>query len=338
MPLTVPLEVALVDRLTRGLPRAALQLNQPHTSDAELLRLPGTDVVLALTTDAIVEEVDTGLYDDPYLVGWMTVMASGSDLAAVGASPLGILVSETLPPGLPEDDLARLQQGIGDASRTSGLPVLGGDTSAGDRLHTAGCAVGYLSGAPLTRLGCRPGDRLLASGPLGLGAAFALARTRGLPAPPFLPVARLAEGQLLRGLASAAMDTSDGALATLDELARLNGVGFALESPVENLLHPTAQAAARSAGLPAWLMLAGPHGEFELVFTLSAEHADALQTAAAGLGWSPLELGVVTPEPGLRLADGTRIDTARLRDLFVAMNGDVERYVAELVTSAIISS
>ncbi|MGH7675898.1 MAG: AIR synthase related protein, partial [Gemmatimonadales bacterium] len=164
----LPREVALIERLAAGLPRSPLQRNARHESDAELLQLPGSDALLALTVDGIVEEIARGLYTDPYLIGWMTVTASASDLAAVGAAPLGILVNAVLPPDIAAADLARLRQGIGDACAAYELPVLGGDTNSGGQLQTAACAVGVIDGVPLGRRGCAPGDRLYASGPLGL--------------------------------------------------------------------------------------------------------------------------------------------------------------------------
>lgn len=337
VPATLPLEVALIERLASGLPRSPLQRNARHESDAELLQLPGSDALLALTIDGIVEEIDRGLYTDPFLIGWMTVTASASDLAAVGAAPLGILVNAVLPPDLPADHLARLRQGIGDASAASELPVLGGDTNAGGRLQTAACAVGLIpDGAPLGRRGCAPGDRLLASGPLGLGAAFAIVQLGGggpgVAPPRYQPRARLREGQLLRRVASCAMDTSDGALVTLDELMRLNGVGFRLERRVEDLLDPPALQVARAAGLPPWMMLAGPHGEFELLFTVPPDRCVGLLAGARSVGWEPRELGAVVAEPGLSLdpGDGGRLDTRRARDLFAEAGGDVERYVGAL--------
>jgi len=334
---TLPLEVALIERLAAGLPRSPLQRNARHESDAELLQLPGSNALIALTIDGIVEEIDRGLYTDPYLVGWMTVTASASDLAAVGAAPLGILVSTVLPLDLEAENLARLRQGIGDASAASELPVLGGDTNTGGRLQTAACAVGFMpDGAPLGRRGCAPGDRLFASGPLGIGAAFAIlqlgAGGPGAAPPHYQPRARLREGQLLRGVASAGMDTSDGALVTLDELMRLNGVGVRLERRVEDLLEPQALRIARSASLPPWMMLAGPHGEFELLFTVPPDRCAELMARARSLGWDPIDLGLVVAGPGLTLApgDGGRLDTRRARDLFVETGGDVERYLSEL--------
>ena len=288
---TASVEIAMIERLARALPRSPRQLNALHASDAELVHITGT-TVLAVTTDGIVEEIATGLYADPALIGWMTVVVNASDLAAVGANPLGIVVCETLPPTMGPDDIAALQRGIADASLAHGLPVLGGDTNSGEQLQVVGTALGLVEGgAPLTRLGAASGDRLFASGPLGLGSVFAftqLIRAGVINAPPFRPHARLHEGSLLRPFASACMDTSDGLLATLDELGRLNGVGFRLTLPVEGMLHGAALRLAEAQQLPPWTMLAGPHGEFELVFTVPA----------VGASWPMMILSnVVLPRP-----------------------------------------
>jgi thiamine-monophosphate kinase len=333
------IENALIERLAAGLPRSPQQLNGLRESDAELIQLPGTNVVLALTTDGVVEEIEVGLYDDPYLIGWMTVMVNASDLAAVGAEPLGVLLNQTLAPDLDDEFVARLQAGVRDACTACSLAVLGGDTNFSDRLQMTATAIGTVTvGRPLTRRGCRPGERLFASGPLGLGSAYALLKLSGDPraagaSVEYQPAARLSEGRLLRRFASSCMDTSDGVIPTLDELMGLNGVGFTLESPVEELLHPGAAAASTATGTPPWMMLAGPHGEFELLFTVPAERCDAFVEAAAAIGWWPLEIGAVTSRAGLQIATEAGpapLDTARVRNLFLEVDGDVEAYVAGL--------
>ncbi len=332
----LPAEIALLEKLAGGFHRSPLQCNARHESDAELIRLPGTRSVLALTTDAISEEIESGLYADPYLIGWMTVLVSASDLAAVGAAPVGILLTQTLPPGMPDGDLDALQRGLRDASSASGLPVLGGDTNFGSRLHMGACAVGLVENAdPLTRRGAAPGDRLFASGTLGLGGAFALARMTRHPAgaPPFQPQPRIPEGQLLRRHATCCMDTSDGLIATLDELSRLNGVGFVL-GPIEELLHPAALAVARAARLPPWFMLAGPHGEFELLFTVPEKEVPAFRADAARMEWEPAEIGAVSASQEVRvpLEDGfARLDTRAIRNAYADTGGDVRRYQARLM-------
>ena len=122
-----------VESLVRGFARSPCQLNRVHESDAELIRLPGTDMVLAVTVDQIVEEVRAGLYDDPYLLGWMTVAASASDLAAVGAEPLGVLIGEVFPVDPAPGFVEGLQRGLSEASAAARLPVLGGTPPSAPR-------------------------------------------------------------------------------------------------------------------------------------------------------------------------------------------------------------
>jgi thiamine-monophosphate kinase len=334
---SLPAEIQLVERLAGGFRRSPAQRNERHGADAELLGLPGGSTVLAITTDAISEEIASGLYADLELIGWMTVLVNASDLAAVGATPLGILLTQTLRTGMRDADLERLQRGIANATNAAGLPVLGGDTNTGPRLHMAATAVGLVpDGHLLTRRGAVPGHVVLASGPLGLGGAYALARfsAGAIAEPAFRPRPRLAEGQLVRRYGSCCMDTSDGVIATLHELSRLNGVGFALDRPLSTLLHPEAVAVARAADLAPPLLLAGPHGEFELVFTLPRQDLPAFRRGAAGLGWEPLELGRVMEEPGVWLGSGVdavRLDAGAIRDAYGECGGDLGRYRARLM-------
>ena len=90
------LENKIINSLISGFERSPHQLNYPHESDAEIIQL-NDNTKLAITTDSISEEISTGLYDDPYLIGWMIVTVNISDLAAVGATPIGILISEIIP-------------------------------------------------------------------------------------------------------------------------------------------------------------------------------------------------------------------------------------------------
>ncbi|MDH4043629.1 MAG: thiamine-phosphate kinase [Gemmatimonadota bacterium] len=336
--MTAVLEHALIGRLAAALPRSPRQINRLHESDAELVSLPGSELILAVTTDALVEELATGLYDDPWHIGWMLVTVNASDLAAVGAEPLGLLLCESLPSDTSAEWIAALQRGIGDASLVTGLPVLGGDTNSAPTPHLAGTAIGLVSGLPpLTRCGCRAGDLLYASARLGTGGAFALTRLlpgiAGHGAFPFRPTARIAEGQLLRGRATCCMDTSDGAIATLDELMTRNDVGFLLDVPVPEWTNRRATAVAHAAGLPPWMLHAGPHGEFELLFTVPPDREADLVHTAATIGWDPVRIGMAVPEHTLSFhLDGAprSIDARRIRNLFTECGGDARQYVAQL--------
>ncbi len=305
-------ENALIDLLVAGFSRSPLQINATHESDAELVRLDraGTPSgsadtsgpVLAVTVDSIEEEIASGLYSDPYMIGWVACMASLSDLAATGASPLGLLMSETLPPDSSEADLRRLQEGIRDALREAGTFLLGGDTNTGRELRLTGCAVGIAGSKPLRRVGMSPGDIVYSTGPLGAGNAFALLRLLGdrTASLSFRPIARLAEGKILSGFASACMDSSDGLFTTLCELMRLNGIGIDLDAGWEACLDDTTASIASAHGLPPWCMLAGEHGEYELVFALPPDAIVRLEELSRTTGRAPVRLGTAVAEPGLR--------------------------------------
>ncbi len=333
------LENVMLRRLTAPLVRSPFQYNGLLESDAELVRVPGTsDLWLAATTDAVVEEIQTGLYADPRLLGWMTVMVNLSDLAAVGATPAGILIAETLKRGMPEKAVLEMQRGIDDAVRACGTHVLGGDTSIADHQEMCGTALGFVrSEKPLTRCGCSAGDILYLSGPAGTGNAFALAHFTHADPFLFFPVARVREGVLLPGRASACMDTSDGLLATLDQLCRLNGTGFELDAAWEKALDTASRSVFLGAGLPSWISLAGQHGEFELAFTIPPAREAGFLQQAAGIGWKPRRMGVATLQRGIILPIGGIphvIDTEAIRDHASRFSGDLNGYIAGLLSTA----
>ena len=140
---------------------------------------------------------------------------------------------------------------------------------------------------------------------------------------------RIAEGRALRSVASACMDTSDGLVATLDQLARLNQVAVRVDAPLESLLDPRAEAQRRELGLSALPFLACQHGEFELVFGVPEAKRDLLDAAARAIGWRPVRLGRVDPGAGLFLG-ATALDGARVRNLSALARSDLTSYVGAL--------
>jgi len=331
-------ENSMIAQLTRGFLRSPLQRNRIHESDAELLEVSADGSFLAVTTDTVAEEIALGLYSEPYLAGWMVVMANMSDLAAVGAAPLGILLSELFPTNFAQEEIDRLQQGIHDACDACGTFVLGGDTNIGDRLILTGCAIGTVSaGTALRRSGVRPGDLVYSTGRLGLGNAFALNQLAGYPtdksAVVYKPSARLIQGRTIRGIATACMDTSDGMLATLDQLMRLNGVGFRVDADLESYFDPDALRIARLRKISPWLMLAGQHGEFELLFTVPSDGETMLRAAAERDGWLPIRIGVATAQPGIDInLNGrfVRVPGVRIRNLMANVGHSITAYLQGL--------
>ncbi len=332
------LENEFIARLVSGFPKSPLQRNQLQESDAELLQLPGQDKYLAVTIDGLVEEIELGLLRNPYQIGWTAVMSALSDLAAVGAQPLAVLLSESLPPDLSSTTIQNLQLGMGDACRKAGTFVLGGDTNRCSQLQLVVTALGLCSEPLLTRVGAQPGDLLFASGLFGRGNLIAwhnrLAGQRS-PSPEFRPIARLTEGQLLPKFAHCCMDSSDGLLTTLDQLMRLNHCGFDLQLPAEQLLDPVTRKFASSAKLSPLLLLAGPVGEYELLFTVPEERLRSFNFACQKIGWQPVKLGRVIPEQKvyIRISGHKRsVDTLSLRNAFARDDQSVEKQMQHFLT------
>jgi thiamine-monophosphate kinase len=328
------LENRLLARWGEMLPRAPAQVGALHETDAELIDL-GDGRLLALTVDAVVEEISTGLYREPRTVGRIAAVSALSDLAAVGAEALGVLVCATLPRTARETAQVGLAVGLRETLERAGVFVLGGDTNEGDQLALALTAAGLVPrNGVITRVGARPGDQVFVSGPLGAGGALGASVLLGLGKADenaFQPVTRLREGVLLRGVASCCMDTSDGFVATIDQLARINEVGFRIEVRSDALLHPTATALSAASAIPAFPFLASYHGEFELVFTVPPPRASLLEERARSLGWTPIRVGVVESEQGVRFGD-VAVDTARLRNALELSGNDLHAYLKTLLS------
>jgi thiamine-monophosphate kinase len=324
-------EVQAIDALSGRFPRHPDQWNKPHTADAELVKLTplGPETYLAATIDGVANELSSGFYRDPFTAGWVLVQANLSDLAAVGARPTGLMLSIGMPPGWVGAE--RLSRGIADALEAAGVPALGGDLNESEFPQLTACALGLVEGRPIGRLGVRPGDRLYASGPMGAGNALAIVHLLGLPdalAPEeaYRPQARLALGQALRPFARALMDTSDACMSTLDHLAHLNGVGLRVAFDPDRLCDPRALAGFRAAGLPAWPLLCGEHGEYELMIAIAPEDEERLLALAP----EARLIAEATAEPGIVLAlpDGRELDYdgAYIRNLPARCKGDWKAY------------
>ncbi|MBI3112653.1 MAG: thiamine-monophosphate kinase [Ignavibacteriales bacterium] len=331
------LENQILSRRTELYRRSPFQLNSHQHADAELLNIGG--VQLAVTADTLVEEIHSGLYADPFLIGWMTVMVSMSDLAAVGAEPLGILISETLPHHLEEDQVAKVHQGIEMACEACATYVLGGDTNSGLEWSMTGAAIGIVRGQrKLQRIGARAGDILYVTGSLGRGNAFAaeqllVGHDKVASAMSFRATAKLREGRLFALFASSCMDTSDGLFATLDQLMRLNEIGFLFDQNWTALLDRESCDAARQLAIEDWMLLAGWHGEYELVFTIPASEETDFLHAVEESHVSVFRLGRVIKEAKIVLplyGANQEFPTGNVRNLAHLFANDVPGFVRAL--------
>jgi thiamine-monophosphate kinase len=278
----LPAEFALIARHFRPLAGpGALDLGD----DAALLDPPpGRQLVLA--ADAMVAGVHFLPDDPPETIGRKLLRVNLSDLAAMGAAPLGYLMTCAFARGTDEAWIAGFVAGLAEDQARFGLAVLGGDTVAtpGPASFSLTIIGSVAPGAALRRAGARPGDDLWVSGTIGDGALGLLALTGRLPPDPHLaaryrmPEPRLALGQALVGIARAAMDVSDGLVQDLGHLARAAGCGAVIEAASVPLSAPARAALAAERVLLQAIL--GGGDDYELLF--AADPADAPRVLAAG--------------------------------------------------------
>ncbi len=281
---------------------------------------PGRQLVAA--ADAMVAGVHFLPDDPPETIGAKLLRVNLSDLAAMGAAPLGYLLTVALPRGTPEGWIAEFVAGLVADGDTFGIHALGGDTVSTPGPATFSLAVlGTVApGTALRRGGARPGDRVWVSGTLGDGA-LGLRVLRGELAPDAaghlarryrLPEPRLALGAALSGVAAAAMDVSDGLVQDLGHLCRASGCGAAIEAAAL----PLSDAARAAVGTdPALLSLVLAGGDdYELLFAAPPERSGEVLARAAAAGTAVTPIGAFAegpPEVLARGADGAPLPAAR---------------------------
>ncbi len=289
---------------TRPVRRAALGIGD----DCALLA-PAPGMQLAVSSDMLVEGRHFLSTVAPDRLGHKALAVNLSDLAACGARPLAF----TLALALPRADEAFLEgfaRGLFALAEVHGIELVGGDTTQGP-LNLCITVMGEVpEGGALLRSGARPGDDLYISGRVG-DARLALEVFRGtvsLPGHDFetvreameQPQPRVALGQALRGIASSAIDVSDGLLGDLGHILRRSGV--AAEVSVDEVPR-SAVLATQPIALQRECTLAGGD-DYELLFTASAERAAQVQAAAQAAGTEVTRIGRIEAGQGLRLLDG----------------------------------
>ncbi len=219
---------------------------------------------LVVSTDSTVEEVHfRRAWLTPREIGWRAAMAALSDLAAMGAAPLGVLLALTAPQRWRES-LDELATGLGEATASVGAPIVGGDVTDGDRLALAITVLGHAP-HPLSRAGAKDGDTLYVTGRLGgPGAALAAWERGGVPhaadrARFARPEARVAAGLwcAAHGV-HAAIDLSDGLAGDVAHLAAASGVRCVVDLDALPLLGVAQVEDALASGEEYELLLAAP--------------------------------------------------------------------------------
>jgi thiamine-monophosphate kinase len=284
---------------------------------------PGTQ--LAISCDMLVEGRHFVSTVDPFKLGHKALAVNLSDLAACGAQPLAFTLALALPRA-DEAWLAPFSQGLLALADAHGCELIGGDTTQGplNICITVFGEVPVVQGRSqaLLRSGAKAGDDLYVSGTVG-DARLALEVFRGtvsVPAPMFdaarlrleQPTPRVTLGLALRGIATSAIDVSDGLLGDLGHILKQSGVGATVDAEVALSLvaaYPYYKASqpplTPDISADRWLGWALAGGDdYELLFT-APPAARALVAAASASSQTPVtHIGHISAERGLRLVDG----------------------------------
>ena len=264
-------ESTIIDQLAALRTRSPLQKNRVHETDAEIIEVGGQ--LFALTTDTLFEELDRGLIIDPYATGWISVLMSLSDLSAVGATPVGILLGLNLPKEISKDRVKLICKGIEDCCRKHQTFILGGDTNHTDKLSISTTALGKFEGTKyLGRTPLIHDSPLYVSGTVGTGnlAAFLNINNQGKDRLLLRKEAQIELGKLLLKFDGKAIDTSDGLLFTLTHLFSINEVGFSLDASLFPYA-PPAPEILKETGLTCEILALGEVGDYELLFTVPGD-------------------------------------------------------------------
>ncbi|WP_462330707.1 thiamine-phosphate kinase [Thiohalocapsa halophila] len=276
--------------------------------DCAVLRVPAGRE-LAVGIDTLVAGVHFLPDCDPAALGWKALAVNLSDLAAVGAEPAWATLAITLPEA-DEAWLAAFARGFGELAAAEDVRLVGGDVTRGPLTITVQAHGLVPSEHVLRRSGARPGDLICVSGAIG-DAGLALKHLlAGEPVDGYLrrrlerPTPRVALGEVLRDLATSAIDLSDGLLADLGHVLAASGCAARVE--LERL--PLAdQVAAAVAEHDDWSLPLSSGDDYELCFTLPRTAAAQLPVLAAAAGCPLTTIGEIEAGAGLRCvrADGS---------------------------------
>lgn len=258
----------------------------PIGDDAAVVAMPDSDKALVLTTDPCPIPVAWLLGErDYYLFGWYSVLINASDLAAMGATPTGILLAVNAREDMLLDDFQRFLTGVADAAKEFNCPVLGGNLKDANEFSCIGTAVGTCyQDRILQRSGAKAGDIVLVIGDMGLLASGVLSKLHNITLSEYenskveqalmRPKARVTEGMYLSAekLANSCIDSSDGLSNCFYEIALKSKVDIFLD--INNLQHESViDKVADKTGIDFRKLLL-MWGDWQLVSTIPKNNID----------------------------------------------------------------
>ncbi len=302
-------EFSLISRYFDRPPRSGSRVDLGIGDDCALLR-PAAGMQTAISTDMLVEGRHFFAGADPRLLGHKCLAVNLSDLAAMGARPVGFTLALALPTA-DEAWLSAFSKGLFALADRYGCELIGGDTTRGPLTICITIFGDVSAGQALRRDGAQAGDDIWVSGSLGdarlalagyrneiaLDAAALAAASMRMHA----PEPRIALGLALCGIAHAAIDISDGLAGDLAHILERSAAGATVDVdalPAGPVLAGQPQALRRN------YTLAGGD-DYELCFTAPRGLRTDVQAVAASVGIALTRIGTIDAATGLRLVDST---------------------------------
>ena len=286
-------EFGLIKRLAGSFSLGDARVFTGIGDDTAVIRTGAKDEFVLLTMDTLIENIHfTSDILTPYQIGWKSLAANLSDIAAMGGVPQYALISLGLKPGTSTKFIGGLYRGIKALARKYGVSIVGGDTVKSPRQLTITIALlGKVESRHLTlRSGARKGDKILVTGDLGASTAHRL-QGRHLPLRPRIEESR----ELVRRFKPTSMiDLSDGLAGDLRHICEASRVGAKIwleKIPISRRTRKTAEGLGKN---PLHLALAGGE-DYELLFTLPEK---AMNRIIPGIGFPVSLVGEITREKG----------------------------------------
>lgn len=310
-------EFEVIRRFFAGLTRARADVVLGIGDDAAVLQLPPGQELVA-TTDTLVCGVHFAQDAAPFDTGFKALAVNLSDIAAMGAEPRWATLALTIP----RADAGWLQaftDGFRELADRHHVCLVGGNLAHGPlniTVQVLGCVP---AGAAIRRGTAVPGDDIYVTGELGsAGLAFAASSGTGIDREDLpeaclerlrRPEPRVQAGMALRGLASAAIDISDGLSGDLGHVVSQSKVGAAVR--LEDLPVCAALAALPDQDL-RWKIALCAGDDYELCFAAPPARRDALMRAMQGIGQRVTRIGEITSDQRIRWlkADGSEYEPA----------------------------
>jgi len=303
-------EFALIDRYFRRAAHDPAVRMGIGDDGAVVAPAPGCDLVFSV--DMLVEGRHFLADVAPATLGHKTLAVNLSDMAAMGARPRWALLAGAFPEFDARwlDDFTR---GLFALAERFSVALIGGDTTRGPRNLCLTIIGEVPAGTALTRAGAKAGDDIYVSGMLG-DAALALAVLQGkaalgdadfanVRARLETPEPRVALGERLRGVASAAIDISDGLTGDLSHILDRSGVGAVIDLALIPRSRMLAALIEGGGGEPGLACLLAGGDDYELCFTAAASSRDALAAIARDVDVPLARIGSVTAAAGLVVRD-----------------------------------